>query len=52
MSIFYAIGHLIELVTNMAKPPPVESSGSEANYGAPADGGGKKKKNGQSRASA
>ena len=40
MSIFYAIGHLIELVANMAKPPPKESSGSDANSGGPNSGGG------------
>ena len=44
MSIFYAIAHLIELVMNMAKPPPAESSGSDANYGASdSEGGGGKK---------
>jgi len=39
MSIFYAIGHLIELVANMAKPPPAESSSSDAKYGGPDSGG-------------
>ena len=45
MSIFYAIGHLIELVGNMAKPPPAESSGgsSDPNSGSK-DGGGVSKK--------
>jgi hypothetical protein len=39
MSIFYAIAHLIELVTNMAKPPPKESSGSDINTGSQDSGG-------------
>ena len=39
MSIFYAIAHLIELVTNMAKPPPAESSGSDINTGSQEPGG-------------
>jgi hypothetical protein len=42
MSIFYAIGHLIELVGNMAKPPPAESSSSDANYGSGGGGGANK----------
>ena len=44
MSIFYAIGHLIELVGNMAKPPPAESSGSDPNYGGSGGGGGESNK--------
>jgi hypothetical protein len=43
MSIFYAIGHLIELVGNMAKPPPAESSGSDPKYGGGGEGGGSNK---------
>ena len=44
MSIFYAIGHLIELVGNMAKPPPAESSGSDPKSGGSGGGGGESKK--------
>ena len=43
MSIFYAIGHLIELVTNMAKPPPKESSGSSPSSSNSGGGEGSKK---------